>query len=219
MSVEKYSTEFLKLSRYAPRLIPDEETKIERFRDGLSPRILEKIIFLKVTDYVDMVHTATMAEEGIREATAYYNNRKRSLSLGAPSSPSPPPPKKQSFGSSSGSIGGQSAPASQGSVDVTSCGRCGKTHPGVCRWGTSRTCFKCGRVGHCAKDCQQVTARIQASEESNNRPMPTAPARVYNMLTQENAKANGNAANVANVTTGSADLEDDPVARYLGYYD
>jgi hypothetical protein len=56
---------FLKLSRYAPHLIPNEETKIERFRDGLSPRILERIIFLKVTDYAEMVHIATIAEKGI----------------------------------------------------------------------------------------------------------------------------------------------------------
>jgi hypothetical protein len=206
MLVEQYSAEFLKLSRYAPRLIPDEETKIERFRDGLSPQILEKIIFLKVTDYVDMVHTATMAEKGILEAIAYYNNRKQSLSLGAPSSPSPPPPKKQSFSSRSGSIGGQSALVSQNSVGVTSCGRCGKMHLDVCRWGTSRTCFKCGRVGHCAKNCQQVTARIQASKARNNQPRPMAPAKVYNMLAQENAKANGNAANVANVAIGTIPL-------------
>jgi hypothetical protein len=46
MSIEQYSAEFLRLSRYAPDLIPDEVAKIERFRDGLSPRILERIIFL-----------------------------------------------------------------------------------------------------------------------------------------------------------------------------
>jgi hypothetical protein len=46
MSVEQYSAEFQKLSRDAPHLIPDEETKAERFRDGLSPQILERIIFL-----------------------------------------------------------------------------------------------------------------------------------------------------------------------------
>jgi hypothetical protein len=102
MSVEQYSAEFLKLLRYAPRLIPDEETKIKRFRDGLPPRILERIIFLKVADYAEMVHVATMAEKGIREAGDYMN-KKRALSLGAPSPsfPSTPQPKRQSFGSSS----------------------------------------------------------------------------------------------------------------------
>jgi hypothetical protein len=61
MSVEQYSNEFQRLSRYAPNLIPDEELKVERFHDGLAPQILERIIFVKVTDYTEMVYVATMA--------------------------------------------------------------------------------------------------------------------------------------------------------------
>jgi hypothetical protein len=61
-------------------------------------------------------------------------------------------------------------------------------------------CFKCGRVGHCAKDCQQVTTRIQVSQASNNYPRPIAPARVYNMFAQENVKADKGAANAATST-------------------
>jgi hypothetical protein len=75
MTVERYAVEFQKLSRSAPYLIPDEESKVERFRDGLSPRIRERIIFLKITSYVEMVHTATLAEKGIREAAAEYASR------------------------------------------------------------------------------------------------------------------------------------------------
>jgi len=37
MSVEHYSAEFLKLARYVPHIILNEEAKAERFRDGLSP--------------------------------------------------------------------------------------------------------------------------------------------------------------------------------------
>jgi hypothetical protein len=102
MSVEQYSAEFLKLLRYAPHLIPDEETKIERFRDGLSPRILERVICLKVTDYANMVHIATMAEKGIKNAVANFVNRKWSMSLGAPP---PPPSKRHATSSSAGPIG------------------------------------------------------------------------------------------------------------------
>jgi len=70
MPVEQYSTEFQRLSRYAPNLILDEELKAERFHDGLAPRILEMIIFVKVTDYIEMVHVATMAEKGIKTVAA-----------------------------------------------------------------------------------------------------------------------------------------------------
>jgi hypothetical protein len=52
------------LSSYAPYLIPDKETKAERFLDSLFPWILERIIFLRVTNYAEMVHVATMAEKG-----------------------------------------------------------------------------------------------------------------------------------------------------------
>jgi hypothetical protein len=89
MSVEQYLAKFLKLSRYAPYLIPNEQTKAERFIDSLSPRIKERIAFLEIIDYLKMVHTATLVDKGIREATADYVNRKRSLSLEAHSPPSP----------------------------------------------------------------------------------------------------------------------------------
>lgn len=75
MTVERYATEFQKLSRSAPYHIPDEESKVERFRDGLSPRIRERIIFLKITSYIEMVHTATLVEKGIREVAAKYTSR------------------------------------------------------------------------------------------------------------------------------------------------
>jgi hypothetical protein len=70
MSVEQYSAEFLRLSRYALYLILDEETKVQKFRGGLMPRLLERIIFVKVVDYSEMVHVAIMAEKGIKTAAA-----------------------------------------------------------------------------------------------------------------------------------------------------
>jgi hypothetical protein len=191
MTVEQYSTEFQKLLRYAPHLIPDEETKAEKFRDGLSPQIRERIIFLKVTDYVEMVHIAIMAEKETREVAADYVNRKRSLSLGTPSPP--PPSKRQSFSSDSEPLGSQGAPVSQNNFSVTECSKCGRKHPGPCRLGV---CFGCGKPGHHVRNCPTVAAKSQGTQVSNNQPRPTAKARVY-MLTPENVKAYENVANVA----------------------
>jgi hypothetical protein len=39
MMVEQYSARFLELSRFAPNLVPDEESKAERFENGLNSRI------------------------------------------------------------------------------------------------------------------------------------------------------------------------------------
>jgi hypothetical protein len=144
MSIEKSSTKFLKLSRYAPRLIPDEESKVERFRDGLSPRILERIIFLKVADYSEMVHIATMAEKGIKNAVVDNVNRKQSMSAGTLLSPLS---KRHAASSSAGPYGRRGASGSQGSGNYPRCSKYGRPHAGKCRLGTSAF-FKCGKVGH-----------------------------------------------------------------------
>jgi hypothetical protein len=175
MPVEQYSTEFQKLSRYAPYLIPDEETKVKRFCDGLVLRILEMIIFVKVTDYTKMVHIATMADEGIKTAVANYINRKWSMYAGAFP---PPPSKRHATGSSTGSYGRKNNSPSLGSGSPQRCSKCGKPHLGECRLGFS-ACFKCGKVGHFTRECSQANAnRGQGSQVSINQPRPAAPVRV-----------------------------------------
>jgi hypothetical protein len=54
---------YMKLSRFAPKLILDEEFKTERFHDGLSPQIRERIAFLENADYFKMMHTTTIVEK------------------------------------------------------------------------------------------------------------------------------------------------------------
>jgi hypothetical protein len=84
MSVEQYLAKFLRLSRYAPYLIPDEKTKVEKFRGGLVPRLLKRIIFVKVADYLEMMHVATMAEKWIKTAAAKYFSLSGQCLLGLP---------------------------------------------------------------------------------------------------------------------------------------
>jgi len=196
MSVEQYSAMFLKLSRYAPRFIPDEETKIERFRDGLSPRILERVICFKVTDYADMVHMATMVEKGIKNAIADFVNRKQSMSLGAPPSP---PSKRHATSSSAGPIGSRDTSGSQGSGNYPQCSKCGRLHRGKCKLGM-KVCFKCGKTGHFIRECPQASmGKGQESQTSVNQPRQTAPARVF-ALTPDNVIAEDNTIGVVTST-------------------
>jgi hypothetical protein len=151
MLVEQYLDEFLKLPRYAPYLIPDEQTKVERFLNSLTPRFKENIAFLDITSYTKMVHTATIAEQGIKEVVADYVNRKQSMSTGAPLPP--PLPKRQSSSSGSGSfIRKNNASASHINVSLSQCNKCGSAHSGEFMNG-SGVCFRCGKLGQFVRRC------------------------------------------------------------------
>jgi hypothetical protein len=78
MTVEQYSARFMELARFAANLIPDEETKAERFENGLNPRIRERVICLEIKDYARLVEVASLAEKGIQESAAAYELKKRS---------------------------------------------------------------------------------------------------------------------------------------------
>jgi hypothetical protein len=94
MTVEQYSARFMELARFAANLIPDEETKAERFENGLNPRIRERVICLEIKEYARLVEVASLAERGIRESAAAYELKKRSKQ------PMTRPIKRQAVGSS-----------------------------------------------------------------------------------------------------------------------
>ena len=62
MSVGEYQSKFEELSRFAPHIIPDDDTKVKGFEDGLCPEIKDKISILKLTRYADVVERALIAK-------------------------------------------------------------------------------------------------------------------------------------------------------------
>jgi hypothetical protein len=61
MMVEQYFARFLELSRFAPNLVPDEESKVERFENGLNSRIKGKVISHEIKDFTRLVDVASLA--------------------------------------------------------------------------------------------------------------------------------------------------------------
>jgi hypothetical protein len=78
MTVEQCSARFMELARFVSNLILDEESKAERFENGLNPPIKERVIFLEIKEYARLVKVASLAERGIRESAA-ANDLKRWL--------------------------------------------------------------------------------------------------------------------------------------------
>jgi hypothetical protein len=97
MTVEQYSAKFMELSRFALNLVPDEETKAERFQNGLNPRIKGKVICHKIKDFTELVDVASLAERSLNDAVAAFAHKKRPMPQASY------PFKRPAVGGSSGS--------------------------------------------------------------------------------------------------------------------
>jgi hypothetical protein len=140
MSVDQYSARFMELARFALNLIPDEESKAERFENGLNPQVKERVLCHEIKDYARLVEVASLAERGIRESAAAYDMKKQSKQQTSY------PSKRSAVGSGSRPSVGKSFPPTRRN-QTTPCTKCGKSHRGDCRSG-SASCFKCGKTRH-----------------------------------------------------------------------
>ena len=66
MTVEQYAAKFIKLSHFAPYLIPDESKKVKKFREGLNGRIRLLIIASGVDTFTEAVKRAMSLEEDFK---------------------------------------------------------------------------------------------------------------------------------------------------------
>jgi hypothetical protein len=54
MTVEQYSSRFIELARFGLNLIPDKESKVEHFENGLNPLIKERVMCHEIRNFVKL---------------------------------------------------------------------------------------------------------------------------------------------------------------------
>ncbi|KAF5447672.1 hypothetical protein F2P56_033204 [Juglans regia] len=147
MSVHQYSLKFIELSRFAPYLIPDESRKAQKFERGLHPQILDRLIALKLRNFDVLVDRAMIVEEYLQSREEQFDKRKRKQQIPKQSL------SKKPFQSSGQMPPQNNKPQQNATGQHAMCQTCSKVHRGKCLMGTN-TCFKCGKLGHRIRDCQ-----------------------------------------------------------------
>jgi len=62
MSVLKYTSKFMELSRFATPFLGDERLKMNLFEAGLNPTIKERMSVRQYTSYIDLYDNAVNVE-------------------------------------------------------------------------------------------------------------------------------------------------------------
>ncbi|XP_062164975.1 uncharacterized protein LOC133871563 [Alnus glutinosa] len=203
MTVEQYSAKFIELSRFGLNIIPDEETKSERFENGLNPRIKERVMCHEIRNFVKLVDIATIAERGMRESSAAYELKRRAASQVSY------PFKRPALSTASRPAEKRNFPPTTGN-QVPLCQRCGKVHAGECK-ASEPNCFKCGQRGHFRRNCPLDAPEGSRLPRNNVPPRQLTQARVYTLTPVEEDEEEERGVN--DVVTGKANVVADALSR------
>jgi len=61
-------------------LIPNPKNKVEKFKEGLHPKVRERVACLWIKEFTNLVEVATIAGGEIRSAITAAKRRKRQMS-------------------------------------------------------------------------------------------------------------------------------------------
>ena len=77
MSVSEYAKEFTRLSKCAPRLVPNEAARVDRFRAGMMPPLYNALLFGDFPTLTKIVDRAKLWETKNKEAWAERDKKRK----------------------------------------------------------------------------------------------------------------------------------------------
>src|SRR5262249_40534124 len=194
MSVADYAKEFIRLSKYAPWIVPTEAARVERFRTGLKAPLYNALLAAEYPTLSKIIDKAKLweirnKEERVRKeqrgkfkkggqgsrnksegVSAQIHNTEAQSQFTSQSQIRRGQKRGQSQGSSV-----QSAPGGVQTYTYPTCTTCGKRHFGQCKIG-SRACYQCGQSGHYAYACPQRCTQQFAAPASQTTVQADRPA-------------------------------------------
>ncbi|XP_072951778.1 uncharacterized protein [Typha angustifolia] len=173
MTVAQYEDRFNALSRFCPRVIPDDAARANQFKMGLRIEIRKQVNMVKNLTYAELVESAGIAERDILEERSQHQERvaRRTgrfdgRSRGGHSGGTFLRPRCHPYAGGAGSSATSSRPSPQGSCGPSraqpsisggrsvavssSSGSGGFAQPPT---PEGRTCFACCKRGHISRDC------------------------------------------------------------------
>ncbi|XP_057511924.1 uncharacterized protein LOC130794016 [Actinidia eriantha] len=188
-SIAEYERKFTELSRYATKLIPDDETRCRRFKNGLDYKIRMKLTGHKYDSYAELVGLAKLFEKDVKEEDGrreFFKKQKTdnfSGGRGGAGSSRSGGQRSQNFRNQSfsspnrgtGFRGNQASRSTSGSNTggnqgrVRTCYRCGASDHLIrdCpQPNKGIVCYKCGKSGHIATQCRQQSLSTASSVHS-----------------------------------------------------
>lgn len=178
LSVDQYEDRFSELSRFAPRLVKNQEDKAKRFLNGLKTDFRRQLVPLNLKNYNEIYERAQLIEQELMKEeigamvrpqhhVSQGNNRrdKRPNQFG-----------RQPFGFNKKhdfrNQGGDGSSQGVGRAPYLSipCHRCGKHHDNSpCTF--RRGCYGCGQQGHILRNCPRMRQQ-PLSAMSIRQPQP-----------------------------------------------